>query len=102
MIALAVTAHDKQLILDLVALAAPPVEVIDPLGEALPLRLIALGVKRDVSRISPVEEAKVLRRLRSASARANCNKLTATRQNSHSQTHWGQSSGRLVGNIPSR
>lgn len=61
--ALAVAAHEQELVPDIVPGAAPGVEVRDVLLEALPLGLCALGVEAGVRRVRPVQEPEIHRGL---------------------------------------
>lgn len=61
--ALTVAAHEEQLVLDAVALAAARVQVLDPVVETLPLGLDALGVEVLVRWVRPVDKTKVDRSL---------------------------------------
>lgn len=59
-VALAVAAHDEDLVSHIAVLATVVVEVGDPAGEALPLGLVAIAVVRLVGGVSSVDETKVV------------------------------------------
>jgi hypothetical protein len=57
--ALAVTAQDENLVLNVAALLAARIQVLDPRLKALPLRFLASCIKALVRRVCPVDQAEV-------------------------------------------
>jgi hypothetical protein len=57
---LSVATHEEHLVSGLLVLFAILVQRVDVIGEALPLSLLVMRVELGISRIRPVEEAKVL------------------------------------------